>query len=186
MQLNVIFQSQESFLTLTIPYLNAEILPRTMGPIKNLAILFDSKLKSDGHINNIFSTSNKILGFIYLGDFTDKDAFRSIYCSLVRSICEYGSFIIWSPYQTSYKLKLEKIQQKLLLRFIFFKCSLPREPHSSYSPLLAIMNLETLEQRRMRLYIYFTIFVGNIDCLVFSSRFSFHVPTRSTRTINTF
>jgi len=159
-----------------------------MGPIKDLDILFDSKLKFDGHISNIFIRSNKILGFIQrnYGNFTDIDAFKFIYCSLVRSICEYGS-IIWSPYQTSYKLKLEKIQQKLL-RFISFKCSITREPHSSYSPLLAIMNLETSEKRRMRLDIYFTfkIFAGNIDCPIFLSRFSFHVPTCSTRNINTF
>lgn len=169
-------------------HINAEIIPRSMGPIKDLGILFDSKLKFDSHISNIFIRSNKILGFIQrnCGDFTEKDAFKSIYCSLVRSICEYGS-IIWSPYQTSYKLKLEKIQQKFL-RFISFKCSIPREPHSSYTPLLAIMNLETLEQRRMRLDIYFTfkIFTGQIDCPILLNRFSFHVPSCSTRNIKTF
>ncbi|KAF0701549.1 Uncharacterized protein FWK35_00037396, partial [Aphis craccivora] len=98
------------------------------------------------------------MGFIIRNctDFSDKHALRSLYCSLIRCICEYGS-IIWSPYQISYKLKLENIQQKCL-RFLSYKCSIPRYPHFSYSPqpaLLSILNLETLERRRLRLDLYF-------------------------------
>lgn len=91
-------------------YVNEEMLQRTMGPVKDLGILFDSNLKFDCHINNIVIRSNKMLGFIIRNctDFSDKHTLRSIYCSLIRCICEYGS-IIWSPYRISYKLKLEKI-----------------------------------------------------------------------------
>lgn len=169
-------------------YVNGEMLKRTMGPVKDLGIMFDPKLKFDCHINNIVIRSNKMLGFIIrnCADFSDKHALKSVYCSLIRSICEYGS-IIWSPYQLSYKSKLEKIQQTFL-RFLSYKCSIPRDPHSSYSPILFILNLETLERRRLRLDLYFAfkLFSGIIDCPDFLSRFSFHVPTRSTRTRNTF
>uniref|UniRef100_A0A2S2NTF7 RNA-directed DNA polymerase from mobile element jockey n=1 Tax=Schizaphis graminum TaxID=13262 RepID=A0A2S2NTF7_SCHGA len=125
--------------------LNGEPLLRTMGAIKDLGNYFYPNLKFDCHITNISNRSNKILGFIRrnCADFDDSLALKSIYCSLVRSICEYGS-IIWSPYQSGHKQVLEKIQQKFL-RFLSFKCSIEREPHSSYTPLLTILNLETLE-----------------------------------------
>lgn len=168
--------------------LNGETLLRTMGAIKDLGIYFDPKLKFDSHITNIANRSNKILGFIRrnCADFDDSLALKSIYCSLVRSICEYGS-IIWSPYQSGHKQTIEKIQQKFL-RFLSFKCSIIREPHSSYTPLLTILNLETLEQRRLRLDLYFSykLFSGNIDCPEFLSRFSFHTPIRNSRSKNTF
>jgi len=55
--------------------LNGEPLLRTMEAIKDLGIYFDPKLKFDCHITD------------------DSLALKSIYCSLVRSICEYGSII---------------------------------------------------------------------------------------------
>jgi len=169
-------------------YLNGETLNRNLGPIKDLGIFFDSKLKFDCHINNVVARSNQILGFIRrnCNDFHDILAIKSIYCCLVRSICEYGS-IIWSPYTSIHKNKIESIQQKFL-RFVSFQCSIPREPHSSYTPLLTMLSIETLEQRRLRLDVYFAykLFSGSFDCPTFLSYFSFHVPIRNTRSLNTF
>ncbi|KAF0755786.1 Uncharacterized protein FWK35_00035753, partial [Aphis craccivora] len=50
------------------------------------------------------------------------------------------------------------------------------------------LNLETLEQRRLRLDLYFSykLFSGNVDCPEFLSRFSFYTPTRNSRSKNTF
>jgi len=70
--------------------LNGEPLLQTMGAIKHLGIYFDPKLKFDCHITIIAKRSNKILGFIRrnCANFDDSLALKSIYCSLVRSICE--------------------------------------------------------------------------------------------------
>jgi hypothetical protein len=167
--------------------LNGEPLLRTFGPIKDFGIYFDPKPKFDCHITNIVNRSNKILGFIYrnCADFDDSLALKSVYCSLVRSICEYGS-IIWSPYQSGHKHKIEEIQHKFL-RFLSHKCSIIREPHS-YTPLLTFLNIETLEQRRLRLELYFAykLLTGLIDCPEFLCRFSFHSPSRNSLTKNTF
>jgi hypothetical protein len=75
--------------------LNGKPLPRTIGPIKDLGIYFDPKLKFDCHITNIVNRSNKILGFIRRNCFDVDDllALKSVYCCLVRSICEYISII---------------------------------------------------------------------------------------------
>ncbi|KAF0740550.1 Reverse transcriptase domain-containing protein [Aphis craccivora] len=166
---------------------HSEILLCSTGPIKDLGILFDPKLKFDCHIK-IINKSHQLLGFINrnCADFTDKFALKSIYCSLVRSTCEYDS-VNWSHYQSGNKSKLEKIQLKFL-RFISIKCSIPREPHTSYNPLLTILNLKTFEQRRtvLDLCFLYKLLVGDIDCPDFLSRLSFNTPTHNTRTKNLF
>lgn len=177
------FQSSNSFNIWL--HLNGEPLHRSIGLIKDLGICFDSKLKFDCHITNVVNRLNKILGFIRrnCANFDDSLALKSIYCSLV---CEYDS-IIWSLYQSGHKYKIEKIQHRFL-QFLSFKCSIARKPYSSYNPLLTTLNLKTLEQHCLRLDLYFSykLFTGNIDCSEVLSLFSFHVPTRISRSKNTF
>jgi len=55
----------------------------------------------------------------------------------------------------AHKYKIEEDQQKFL-RFLSYKCSIITEPHSSYTPLLTFLNLETLGMRRLRLDLYFS------------------------------
>lgn len=62
---------------------------------------------------------------------------------------------------------------------------MPREKAAffSLSSFNNIINLETSEQRQLLwldVYFSFEIFVGSIDCPLFVSRYSFHVPTRCT------
>ncbi|KAE9523497.1 hypothetical protein AGLY_016049 [Aphis glycines] len=73
----------------------------------------------------------KLVEFLYRScvGFNDKNTFISIYCSL-------------------------KVLNKFL-RFLAFKCYIPRTPHTSYHPLLSYLNFESLEKRRIRLYLYF-------------------------------
>ncbi|KAE9534092.1 hypothetical protein AGLY_008828, partial [Aphis glycines] len=120
-------------------------------------------LKFDCHIHMIINKSHRFLGFISRNcrDFTDKLTIKLIYCSLIRPNCEYGS-IIWSSYQTGEKTRLEKVQHKFL-RYISFKCSIPREPHTSYSPLLSLLNFQTLEHRRIILDLSFLYKLLNGD-----------------------
>jgi hypothetical protein len=118
-------------------------------------------------------------------DFTDKIALKSIYCSLVWPISEYGS-VIWSPYQLGYKSKMEKVEQKCL-RFISIKCSIPKETHTSYNLLLSTLHLKTLEQRRISLELCFLykLLAGNVDFPDFLSRLLFYTSTLSTWSADT-
>ncbi|CAI6368362.1 unnamed protein product [Macrosiphum euphorbiae] len=169
-------------------FINNLSLLRSNGPIKDLGILFDPKLKFDCHIHMIINKSHQLLGFINhsCSDFTDKFTLKSIYCSLIRPICEYGS-IVWYPYQTGKKTRLEKVQHKFL-RFISFKCSIPREPHTTYNPILSLLNLHTLEYSRISLDLCFLykLLNGNVDCPDFLNRLTFYTPTFNTRSTNTF
>lgn len=158
-------------------FINNLSLLRSNGPIKDLGILFDPKLKFDCHIHMIINKSHQLLGFINhsCSDFTDKFTLKSIYCSLIRPICEYGS-IVWSSYQSGKITRLEKVQHKFL-RFISFKCSIPREPHTTYNPILSLLNLQTLEYRRISLDLCFLykLLIGNVDYPDILSRLTFYL-----------
>ena len=130
----------------------------------------------------VINKSRQLLNFINrnCASFTDKFALKSIYCSLLRPICEHGS-VIWSPYQLCNKSKLEKVQQKFLC-FISIKCSIPREPYTTYNSLLSILNLQTLEQRRISLdlCLLYKLLAGNVNCPDFISRLFFYTSTLDT------
>lgn len=84
--------------------------------------------------------------------------------------------------------KLEKVQQKFF-RFVSIKCSIPREYHTSYNPLLyIILNLQTLEHRRISLDLCFLykLLAGSVDCIDFLRCLTFHTPSFNTRSTNTF
>lgn len=111
--------------------INGIALLRKTDVIKDLGVLFEPKLIFNAHIRYIKDKALKLLGFIFRScvDFKDKNTFISVYCSLVRSILEYGS-IICSPHNIGLITTLEKVQNKFL-HFLAFKCNLPRTPHTS-------------------------------------------------------
>jgi hypothetical protein len=80
-------------------HINGTPLPRITDVIKDLGVLFEHKLTFNAHIRYIKDKVLKLLGFISRScvDFNNKNAFISIYYSLVRSIFEYCSSI-WPPY----------------------------------------------------------------------------------------
>jgi hypothetical protein len=95
--------------------INGTPLPRITDVIKDLGVLFEPKLTFNAHIHYTKDKTLKLFVFISRScvDFNNKNAFISIYCSLVRSIFEYCS-IIWSPYNIGLINTMEKIQNKFL------------------------------------------------------------------------
>lgn len=82
---------------------------------------------------------------------------------------------------------MEKVQNRFL-RFLAFKRTTPGTPHSSCSPLLTYLNLESLEQRRILLDLsYFIYQLLNIDRPdVFSRRLTFLVSSSRTQSVKLF
>jgi hypothetical protein len=66
--------------------------------------------------------------------------------------------------------------------------NISRTFHTSYHPLLTYLNLESLEQRRIRLDLYFIfkLLNGHINCPNLISRLSFKVSPAHTRSTNLF
>lgn len=83
--------------------------------IKDLGVIFDSKLLFDDHINSIVKKASRALGFVLRmsAEFTNIKTFKILYCSYVRSHLEYASQV-WNPHYDVYSSRLESIQKRFL------------------------------------------------------------------------
>ena len=154
----------------------------------DLGIIFDESLTFNEHYLYIQNKASSMLGFINRSckSFNNPYALKALYYSYVRSILDYAS-MVWSPSRIGPIRAIESIQNRFL-RFLSFKCDIQRQPHSSYLPILTILNMESLEIRRKRLDLcfIFKLLNGQVYCPCLISILSFLVPNRSTRQINTF
>ena len=76
---------------------------------KDLGILFDSKLDFVEHVNVITNSALRLLGFIIRNckQFSNTQALKTLYFSLVRSKIEYGA-IIWNPIYNVHSQSLKR------------------------------------------------------------------------------
>lgn len=154
---------------------------------KDLGVFFDPTLNFKAHYNFIVNKAFKLLGFIRrsLSDLDNVNCFKSVYCSLVRSVLEYSSSV-WSPFYKCHIDNLERVQKRFL-RFIAFKLKIPSE-HIVYLDLMKVLNIPTLENRRemLDLVFLFKIVNGLIDSPSLLHEIDFKVPQRNTRNRDTF
>ncbi|XP_044591507.1 uncharacterized protein LOC123273733 [Cotesia glomerata] len=99
--------------------INGQQLPNSSS-IKDLRIIFDTKLTFSAHIDKIVSQAYKVLGYILRSgkDFKNNHTLVHLFNSLVRPILEYGS-IVWSPATNIMISKIEKIQRKLCKYIVY-------------------------------------------------------------------
>lgn len=133
----------------TFQYFNYNINGITLqriNSIRDLGVLFDSKLSFEKHIDNIVLSSCKMLGFISrsLNKFKKIETYQTLYNSYVRSILEYCA-PIWSPYYDTHVRTVERVQKKFT-RMIFRKFHYPKE---EYDMRLIRLNMLSLENRRL-------------------------------------
>lgn len=135
--------------------------------IKDLGIVFDTKLSFSLHYEYITTSALKSLGFILRSckDFNNLECLKVLYYAYVRSRLEYAS-VTWSPYYAKYKIELESVQRKFA-KFLYLKQNgyYPRQGFC-HTQLLEIFNICALECRRA---IYsakflYNILNNNIDC----------------------
>lgn len=121
----------------------------------DLGIIFDESLTFNEHYLYIQNKASSMLGFINRNckSFNNPYALKALYYSYVRSILDYAS-MVWSPSRIGPIRALESIQNRFL-RFLSFKCDIQRQPHSSYLPILTVLNMESLEIRKKRLDLCF-------------------------------
>lgn len=157
-------------------------LPR-VDSIKDLGILLDPKLSFIPHLDFMCAKACRMLGFIKRNtrDFKDFLTLKSLFCSLVRSILEYGS-IIWSPGYQVHINRLERVQRSFsrlaLIRYGFDFQNLP-----TYPIRCKLLGLELLSNRRQIACISFIqdILTNRIDCPDLLSSLFIHIPTRNLR-----
>lgn len=128
--------------------INNEPLQR-VSDIRDLGIRLDTKITFKLHYSEIIAKANRQLGFIFkiADEFRDPTCLKALYCSLVRSILEFGE-VIWCPYQAVWTARIESVQKKFVryaLRHLPWNNpdQLPR-----YEDRCELLGLDTLERRR--------------------------------------
>ncbi|CAG2227683.1 unnamed protein product [Mytilus edulis] len=70
----------------------------TVNEEKDLGVTFESNLKFEKHISDIYNKAQRVLSLIHHSfDYMDQDMFLTIYKSIVRPLLEYAT-CVWSPY----------------------------------------------------------------------------------------
>lgn len=159
-----------------------------VNEVRDLGVVFDSKLTFNKHITSITNKASKMYGFIVRNTrhFTQINCIKQLYVSFVRSILEYAS-VIWSPHYQCHVYSLEKIQNRFL-RYVHFKNTGQYDWNIPKNHILEFCNLQTLEKRRQInniLYLY-KLLHADVDDSDFLSLISLNVPSHSTRSLNTF
>lgn len=112
---------------------------------RDLGVVLDSSLTFKPHYSDIIARANRQLGFIFkiADEFRDPFCLKALYCSLVRSILEFGS-VVWCPYQRIWIMRLESIQRK------FVRYALRHLPWNDPAnlPPYELLGIDTLERRR--------------------------------------
>lgn len=117
--------------------------------IRDLGVLFDTKLSFKAQIDSVIAKGSMMLGFVKrrAKEFQCPYVTKSLYCSLVRSVLEYCS-CVWSPYTAADISRVESVQRQFLLfalRRLQWRHRFELPP---YEDRLMLIDMETLENRR--------------------------------------
>ena len=152
--------------------------------VKDLGITLDSKLTFEEHISITTSKAYVTLGFIRRNTQTFRDIYclKTLFCTHVRSILEYG-VQVWAPYYAVHIDRIEKVQRRFLryaLRHLQWNDPVQLPP---YEHRCNLISLPTLAQRRTLLQrlLIFDLLTSNIDCSELLNRIPFNAPPRTLR-----
>ena len=137
----VLLSSQDT--TFDIPYNGDIIHLEHVSSMKDLGITIDSQLNFKEHIYGKIKLAFSMLGIINRNFVNlDKDTFKLLYKSLIRSHIEYGHSV-WNPYRIGIISDLEKVQKRATK--MVRNCR-----KLSYSDRLRFLEIPTLKFRRTR------------------------------------
>jgi len=134
--------------------------------IKNLGVIYDSKLSFNKHVDYVRNKSFMKLGLLkrICIDFYDSSALKTLYFSLVRSQIEYAT-LIWHTDNIVQNTSLSSIQNNFL-RYLSNKCNVERTPHSGYNIISNFFRIDSLKNRYLTLNLrfLFKLLHNMIDC----------------------
>jgi hypothetical protein len=123
-------------------YLNKQIL-QVVSEERDLGIIIQDDLKCSGQCAKAVKSANRILGMIRRTfTYLTRDVFISLYKSMVCPHLEY-CVQAWRPHLVKDIMMLEAVQRRATKL-------IPNMQHMSYEERLKILNLTTLETRRLR------------------------------------
>lgn len=164
--------------------INNTVLSR-VTEIKDLGVIFDSKLTFEPHINYICAKALKMLGFIIrtTKDFRSAYTVKVLYYAFVFSNLNYCS-IIWNPLYNKYISKLEHIQKRAL-KYICFK---NHNRLTDYNETLLELDMLSLKDRRVLsdMITLYKILNNMFNSTNLISLFKLCVPSHNIRNHNLF
>jgi len=143
--------------------------------ITDLGINIDSNKSFKSHINTIITKSLQRVGIFFRGFSSRRfDIVRKTFITYICPLLEYNSNI-WNPTHKYFVDKIENVQRQ------FTKC-VTSISHLTYHERLSILDLESLELRRLRfdLIQYYKI-LNNLTPLNYAKYFTYHQPSSSSR-----
>jgi hypothetical protein len=148
---------------------------QSVNTVRDLGVRFCSNLTFASHINTIVAKTHARASLIHKC-FLSKDAtpLTKAFVTYVRPILEYAT-VIWSPYHTGEIAKLESVQRRFTKRLVGLR-------YMTYSDRIHFLELDGLEERRLRFDLVFTykILFGLVN-MNWSNMFSFNVRTATRR-----
>ena len=133
----------------------------------DLGVTISYNLAFNDHINNIVSRARQRISIIYRGFASrNNDILKRAFIAYIRPIVEYNS-VVWNPCSVFLTDLLESVQRSFTKR-------IPSISNFSYAERLALLNLDTLELRRLRFDLIFYYKVFN-HLTPFDPQTTFHV-----------
>lgn len=116
--------------------------------LKDLGVLFDSKLTFIHHINSMVGGAFRMLGFIKRSCryFRNSKAIIQLYNAYIRPKLEFSS-IIWDPIYQNQISQIERVQKKFV-RYLYTKIHKQDAYSLPYEEILAAFNMDSLSHRR--------------------------------------
>lgn len=149
--------------------------------IRDLGVIFDSKLTFRPQYDNILIKSSRMMGFIIRNSKNFKPKTKLIlYNSLVRSTLEYCCQV-WSPFYDVHKNRIERIQKRFLNHLTF--CSYKKRTLRSYSSRLNYFKILSLNNRRklLDMSFFFKLLNNQLDCPPLLSSINLNIPFKMAR-----
>lgn len=153
--------------------------------IRDLGVIFDSRMNFAEHINAVVNSSFRMLGFLKrtCRFFNSRKTLIQLYNSYIRSKLEYCA-VVWDPIHANQRNQVERVQKKFV-RYMNAKMNNEPSYRISYGILVERFNMDTLEMRRKRskvIYL-FKVLHGLEDDNSLIEHLCFHVShTRSNAT----
>lgn len=160
-----------------------EIILQHLSQIKDLGVIYDSKLTFHQHIDDLIGRAYRLLGFVIRNSypFRNTKTLTLLYNTLVLSVLESNS-IIWAPHELTYTLRIERVHKKFL-RFLFSRLygRYPWLYPSIY--ILGMTNYHSLETRRgiALLKYFFQLINGHLSNNEILAQLNFFVPESHSR-----
>ena len=144
---------------------------QSVNTVRDLGVHFCSNLTFTSHINAIVAKAHARASLIHKCFLSrDVSTLTKAFVTYVRPILEYAT-VIWSPYHIGEIAKLESVQRRFTKRLVGLR-------YMTYSDRINFLELDSLEERRLRFDLMFAykILFGLVN-VNWCNMFSFNVRT---------